>query len=124
MSDQTGRILDEIPEGEKLTEAHTPHSKSLEENIRRSEESRQRNAGEDRDSTIQQNDEVITSLSQQLRDAEATMLRLQNLQRARLLKQQVQNIATKAQALRSDSIESESSEMFSLKNADAASTNA
>ena len=52
------------------------------------------------------------------------MLRLQNLQRARLLKQQAQNIAAKTQALRSDSTESESSEMFNLKNADAASTNA
>ena len=52
------------------------------------------------------------------------MLRLQNLQRARLLKQQAQNIATKIQALRSDSTESELSEMFNLKNAGAASTNA
>ena len=51
------------------------------------------------------------------------MLRLQNLQRARLLKQQVQNIATRVQALRSDFIESESSEMFNFKNADAASAN-
>ena len=52
------------------------------------------------------------------------MLRLQNLQRARLLKQQTQNIATRAQALRNDFTESESSEMSILKNADAASTNA
>ena len=86
MSDQTDRILSEVFEDEKLTEAHTSHSESLEENIRRSEKSRQRNAGEDRDSIIQQNDEVITSLNQQLRDAKATMLRFQNLQRARLLK--------------------------------------
>ena len=63
MSDQTSRILDEVSEGEKLTEAHTPHSENLEKNIRRSEESRQRNAGEDKDLTIQQNDEVITSFS-------------------------------------------------------------
>ena len=86
MSDQTSRILNEIFEGEKLIEAHTPHSESFEKNIRRSEESRQRNADKNRDSTIQQNDKIITFFSQQLRNAEATMLRFQNLQRARLLK--------------------------------------
>ena len=95
MSDQTGRILSEVPEGEELTEAHTPHSESLEKNIRRSEESRQRNADEDKDSTIQQNDEITISFSQQLRNAEATMLRFQNLQRARLLEQQTQDIAAR-----------------------------
>ena len=52
MSNQTSRILDEVSEGEKLTEAHTPHSENLEENIRRSEKFRQRNADEDKDSTI------------------------------------------------------------------------
>ena len=87
MSDQTSRILSKIFEGEKLTEAHTPHSENLEENIQRSEKFRQRNVGENRDSTIQQNDEIIISLNQQLRNAETTMLRLQNLQRARFLKQ-------------------------------------
>ena len=76
MSDQTDRILSEIFEDEKLTEAHTLHSESFEENIRRSEKSRQRNVGEDKNTTIQQNDEVIISFNQQLRDAEATMLRL------------------------------------------------
>ena len=40
------------------------------------------------------------------------------------MKQQVQNIVTRVQALWSDFIESESSEMFNLENADAASTNA
>ena len=124
MSDQTNRILDEIFENEKFIEVHTPHSESLEENIRRSEKFRQRNVGENKDSTIQQNDEVIISFNQQLRDAEATMLRLQNLQRARLLKQQVQNIARRTQAFRSDFIESESSEMFNLKDAGAAPTSA
>ena len=124
MSDQTSRILNEIPEGEKFIEAHTPHSKSFKKNIRRSEKSRQRNADEDKDSTIQQNDKIITFLSQQLRDAEATVLRFQNLQRACLLKQQAQNIATRTQALRSDFTEPESSKMFSLKNAGAAPTNA
>ena len=52
------------------------------------------------------------------------MLRLQNLQRTRLLKQQAQNIATRAQALRSDFNKFESSEMFNLKDVDAESTNA
>ena len=87
MSDQTSRILNEISEDEEFTEVHTPHSESLKENIRRSEEFRQRNADENKSSTIQQNDEVITPFNQQFRNAEATMLRLQNLQRARLLKQ-------------------------------------
>ena len=124
MSDQTDHILNEISEDEEFTEAYTPHFESLEKNIRRSEESRQRNAGENRDSIIQQNDEIIISLSQQFRDAEATVLRLQNLQRARLLKQQAQNIAAKTQALWNDFIESEPFEMFSLKNAGAASAGA
>ena len=76
MSDQTSHILNEISEGKKFTEAYTPRSESFEKNIWRSEESRQRNADENRDSTIQQNDEIIISFNQQLRDAEATMLRL------------------------------------------------
>ena len=96
MSDQTNCILNKISEDEKLIEVHTSHFESLKENIRRSEKSRQRNVGENRSSTIQQNDEIIISFNQQLRDAEATMLRFQNLQRARLLKQQAQNIATRA----------------------------
>ena len=124
MSDQTSCILNEISEDEKLTEVHTSHSKSLEKNIRRSEKSRQRNVDEDKDSIIQQNDEVITSLNQQFRNAETTMLRFQNLQRAHFLKQQVQNIAARIQALRSDFIEFESFEMSDLKDAGAASTNA
>ena len=37
MSDQTSRILNEIFEDEKFIEVHTPHFKSLEENIRQSE---------------------------------------------------------------------------------------
>ena len=52
------------------------------------------------------------------------MLRLQNLQRARLLKQQAQNIAARAQALRSDFTEPEPFEMSNLEDAGAASTNA
>ena len=86
MSNQTSRILDEVFEGEKFIEAYTSHSESLKENIRRSEEFCQHNADENRSSTIQQNDEVIIFFSQQLRNAKATVLRLQNLQRARFLK--------------------------------------
>ena len=86
MSDQTGRILNEISEGEEFIEVHTSHSESFEENIRRSKKFCQRNADENRGSTIQQNDEIIISFNQQLRNAETTMLRLQNLQRARTLK--------------------------------------
>ena len=52
------------------------------------------------------------------------MLRFQNLQRARLLKQQAQNIATKIQAFRNNFTESEPLEMFNLKNVDAKPTNA
>ena len=124
MSDQTSCILNEISEGEKLIEAHTPHSENLKENIRQSEKSRQRNADENRDSTIQQNDEIIPSFNQQFRDAETTVLRFQNLQRARHLKQQAQNIAARAQALRNDFTEPELFKMFILKNVDAALTNA
>ena len=95
MSDQTNRILSEISEGEKLIEIHTSHSENLEENIRRSEKSRQRDVDENKDSTTQQNDKIIIFFSQQLWNAETTMLRLHNLQRARFLKQQAQNIAIK-----------------------------
>ena len=52
MSDQTDRILDEVSEGEKFIEVHTLHFESFEENIRRSEEFRQRNVGENKDSII------------------------------------------------------------------------
>ena len=86
MSDQTGRILKEVLEGEKLIEVHTSHSKSFKNNIRGNEKSRQRNADGNKDSTIQQNDEVIILFNQQFRNAKTTMLRFQNLQRARFLK--------------------------------------
>ena len=52
MSDQTNRILNEIFESEKLIEGHTSHSESFKENIRRNEKSRQRNADENKSSTI------------------------------------------------------------------------
>ena len=75
MSDQTDRILDEISEDEEFTEIYTSHFKSFEKNIRRSEEFRQRNADENKNSTIQQNDEIIIFFNQQFRNAETTMLR-------------------------------------------------
>ena len=43
------------------------------------------------------------------------MLRLHNLQRARFLEQQAQNITTKAQMLKSNSIEFESFKVLSSK---------
>ena len=52
------------------------------------------------------------------------MLRLYNLQRARLLKQQTQNIAIKLQAFRKTFIEFESFKTFNLKNVNAQSANA
>ena len=54
--------------------------KSFEKNIRRYEESRQRNIDENKDSTIQQNDEIIISFNQYLRNAETMILRFHNLQ--------------------------------------------
>ena len=63
MSDQISRILNEISEDEKLIEAHTSHSENFKENIRRSGKSRQRNVDENKDSTIQQNDEIIISFN-------------------------------------------------------------
>ena len=51
------------------------------------------------------------------------MLRLHNLQRARLLKQQAQNITTRIQTLKNDFIEFKSFEMLSWKIADSQSAN-
>ena len=53
MSDQMSRILNEISESEELIEAHTPHSESLKENIRRNEKFRQRDVDENKGSTTQ-----------------------------------------------------------------------
>ena len=63
MSDQTSCILNEIFENEEFIEAHILHFESFEKNIRRSEKFRQRNVDENRDSTIQQNDEIIISFN-------------------------------------------------------------
>ena len=64
MSDQTSCILNEISESEKLIKVDTPYLKNFKKNIRRSEKSRQRNADENKDSTIQQNNKIITSFNQ------------------------------------------------------------
>ena len=53
MSDQTNCILNEIFENEKLIEALTPYLKNFKKNIRRSKELCQRNANENKNSTIQ-----------------------------------------------------------------------
>ena len=119
----TSSILDEINDDEKFIEAQTPRFESFEENLRPIEETRRRIAGADTDSTTKQNNEINNLLSQQLRNAKTTMLRLHNLQRARLLEQQFQKITIRAQALKSDLTEFESSETSSLKNADAQSAN-
>ena len=80
MLNQTSCILNEVSEDEKLIETHTPHFESLKKNIRRSEKSHQRNVNENKDSTIQQNNEIIISLIQQFRNTKTTMLRFHNLQ--------------------------------------------
>ena len=66
MSDQINYILNGISKGEKLIKAHTLHSESLKKNIRRSEEFRQRNVDENKNSTIQQNDKILVFFNQQL----------------------------------------------------------
>ena len=52
------------------------------------------------------------------------MLRLHNLQRVRLLKQQAQNIMTRTQTFKSDFTESESFEVLSSEIADSQSASA
>ena len=124
MLDQTDRILSEIFEDKEFTETHTLYFESFEENTRRSEKLRQRDVDENRSSTIKKIMKFLFFFSQQLRNAEMTMLRLYNLQRARLLKQQVQDITTRVQALRNNSTEFESFKIFKLRNANAQSTTA
>ena len=83
----TSSILNEINESEEFIEVQTPRSESLEENLKLIEETRKRIASANTNSTTKQNDEINNFFSQQFRDAKMTMLRLHNLQRARLLKQ-------------------------------------
>ena len=59
MLDQTNCILNKIFENEKFIEAYIPHSENFEKNIRRSEKFCQCNVDENKNSTIQQNDEII-----------------------------------------------------------------
>ena len=108
---------------EKFIETQTSRIKSFETNSQKIKKSRHHIADDDTDFNTQHTDEINNSLSQQLRNAEITMLRLHNLQRVRILKQQVQNITTKAQALKSDSTEFESFKMSSSKIADNQSAN-
>ena len=82
----TNSILNEINEDEKFTETQTSRSENLEENLRLIEKTRKRIADANTNSTIKQNDKVNNLLNQQFRNAETTMLRFHNLQRARLLK--------------------------------------
>ena len=88
----TDSILNEINESEKLTEAQTSRFENFEENLKSIEKTRRRIADANTNSTTKQNDEINNFFSQQLQNAEATMLRLYNLQRARLLKQQFQKM--------------------------------
>ena len=84
----TDSILNEINENEKLIETQTSRSENFEENLRSIEKTRRHIADANTNSTTKQNDEINSFLNQQFRNAETTMLRLYNLQRARLLKQQ------------------------------------
>ena len=52
MSDQTNHILNEISEDEELIKAYILHSENFKKSIRRNEKSRQRNADENKNSTI------------------------------------------------------------------------
>ena len=52
MSDQTNQILNEISEDEKFIEVHILHFESFKKKVRRSKKFRQRNADENKNSTI------------------------------------------------------------------------
>ena len=117
----TNSILNEINENEKLIETQTPRSENFEENLKLIEKTRKRIANANTNSTIKQNDEINNFLNQQFRNAETTILRFHNLQRARLLKQQFQKITIRVQALKNDFIEFKLFKMLSLKNVDAQS---
>ena len=121
MTNSSDQILDEINDDEKLIKAQILRIESLEANSRRTEKSRHHIADDDTDFNTQHIDEINSFLSQQLRNAEVTMLRLHNLQRVRLLEQQAQNITTRTQTLKSDFIESESFEVLSSEIADSQS---
>ena len=72
---------------EKFIEAQTSRIKNLEADSKKIKKSRHHIVDDDTNFNIQHINEINNFLSQQLRDAEATMLRLHNLQRVRILKQ-------------------------------------
>ena len=96
MTNSSDQILNEINDDEELIETQISCIESLEANSRKIEKSRHYIFDDDTDFNTQHTDEINNLFSQQFRNAEVTMLRLYNLQRARLLKQQAQNITTKA----------------------------
>ena len=58
--------LSKIFESEEFIETYTLYFKNFEKNIRRNEKFCQRNVDENRNSTIQQNNEIIIFFSRQL----------------------------------------------------------
>ena len=91
--------------------------------MQRIEKSRHHIVNDDTNFNTQYTDEINNFFNQQLQDAEITMLRLHNLQRARLLKQQAQNITTKVQTFKNNFTEFESFEVLSSEIADNQLTN-
>ena len=87
MTNSSNQILNEINDDEKFIEVQTLHIESFEANSRRIEKSYHHIVDDDTDFNTQHTDEINNSFNQQLRNAEVMMLRLYNLQRARLLKQ-------------------------------------
>ena len=83
----TDLILNEINDDEEFIEVQTPRFKNFEENLRSIEKTRRRIANANIDSTTEQNNKINNLFSQQFRNAKTMILRLYNLQRARLLKQ-------------------------------------
>ena len=82
----TNSILNEINESEKLIETQIPRFENFEENLKSIEKTRKRIADANINSTTKQNNKINSFFNQQFRNAEATILRLYNLQRARFLK--------------------------------------
>ena len=109
---------------EKFIKVQTSRIKSLEANSKKIKKSRHHIADDDTDFNTQHTDEINSFLNQQLRNAEVTMLCLHNLQRARILKQQAQNIAIRVQTLKSDFTEFKSFKVSSSKIVNNQSTNA
>ena len=79
MTNSSDQILNEINDDEKLIKAQISRIENFEANSRRTEKSRHYIADDDTDFNTQHIDEINNSFSQQLRNAEITMLRLHNL---------------------------------------------